>query len=163
MKAKLPMPTSVSSASEWPDTSASSSECLGEKFSENSSENSSEKFSENSSALIWPDLLNLGKNPERLAWKPFRPGVEIHYLYGDGQQGSAAALLKYAPGAKVPKHEHTGYEHIIVLAGGQRDHQGHHQAGTLVINPPGTQHDVVSDEGCLVLIIWEKPVQIKDP
>lgn len=128
------MPTSVSSASGWPDIKP----------------------------LIFPDLLALADNPDRLTWQPFRPGVEIHRLYGDGQQGPAAALLKYEPGASVPEHDHTGYEHIIVLSGSQRDHQGKHSAGTVVINQPGSRHDVVSDEGCIVLIIWEKPVVIKE-
>lgn len=111
--------------------------------------------------MILSDLFSLADHPERLSWEPFRPGVEIHRLYGDGTQGPAAALLKYEPGASVPNHEHTGYEHIIVISGAQRDHQGNHGVGTLVINPPETSHDVVSEEGCIVLIIWEKPVVIK--
>lgn len=112
--------------------------------------------------MILSDLFSLANHPERLSWEPFRPGVEIHRLYGNGNQGPAAALLKYEPGASVPRHDHTGYEHIIVLSGAQRDHQGNHGAGTLVINPPDTSHDVVSDGGCIVLIIWEKPVVIKE-
>ncbi|MEM9266479.1 MAG: cupin domain-containing protein [Cyanobacteria bacterium P01_F01_bin.13] len=111
--------------------------------------------------MILSDLFSLVDHPERLSWQPFRPGVAIYRLYGDGHQGPAAALLKYEPGAKVPEHVHGGYEHIIVLSGSQRDHQGSHTAGTLVINPPDSSHDVVSDEGCIVLIIWEKPVAIK--
>jgi len=39
---------------------------------------------------------------------------------------------------EVPMHEHTGYEHILILAGSQRDENGTFEAGTLVINPPGT-------------------------
>ncbi|MEM8614709.1 MAG: cupin domain-containing protein [Cyanobacteria bacterium P01_H01_bin.105] len=127
------MPTSVSSASEWPVTKP----------------------------LILTDLFNLASQPERISWQPFRPGVEIHRLYGDGQTGSAAALLKYEPGAQVPFHDHTGYEHIVVLSGAQQDHHGSYTAGTLVINPPETSHAVVSDEGCIVLIIWERPVLIR--
>lgn len=111
--------------------------------------------------MILSNLFSLAEHPEQLPWKPFRPGVEIHRLYGDGSQGPAAALLKYAPGASVPLHDHQGYEHIIVLSGAQRDHQGNHGVGTLVINPPDTSHAVVSEEGCIVLIIWEKPVVIK--
>lgn len=133
------MPTSTLSASEWPDSST------------------------DNKAMIWPNLLAIAKSPERFSWQPFRPGVEIYHLYGDGQQGgSAAALLKYEPGASVPEHEHTGYEHIIVLSGAQQDHQGTHTSGTLVINPPGSGHTVASDEGCIVLIIWEKPVRMKE-
>ncbi|NEQ55184.1 MAG: transcription negative regulator ChrR [Leptolyngbya sp. SIO3F4] len=111
--------------------------------------------------MILSDLFSLADHPGRLTWEPFRPGIEIYRLYGDGQQGPAAALLKYDPGATVPEHGHTGYEHIIVLSGAQQDHRGNHTAGTLVINPPDSSHDVVSDEGCIVLIIWEKPVVIK--
>lgn len=135
------MPTSPSSASEWPGTSP----------------------------IILTDLFNLASQPERLPWQPFRSGVEIHMLYGNfpgkettsAPQAAAAALLKYEPGATVPTHEHTGYEHIMVLSGAQRDHQGQHAAGTLVINPPGSQHHIVSEDGCIVLIIWEKPVAIR--
>jgi hypothetical protein len=28
-----------------------------------------------------------------------------------------------------------------------------------VINPPGTRHKVSSDDGCIVLAIYEKPVR----
>jgi anti-sigma factor ChrR (cupin superfamily) len=140
------MQTLASSASEWPDTNA----------------HSSATSTANRSAAVWPDLWAIVQHPEQLFWEPFRPGVEIYRLYGDGQTGPAAALLKYAPGASVPKHEHTGYEHIVVLSGSQRDNHGNHQAGTLVINPPGSSHRVVSDQGCIVLIIWEKPVQMQE-
>lgn len=106
--------------------------------------------------MILTDLFNL--DPDAIDWRPFRPGVQIHRLYGDGQSGPAAALLKYDPGARVPHHEHPAYEHILVLAGSQRDGRGTHAAGTLVVNPPRSRHDVVSDDGCVVLAIWEQPV-----
>ncbi|MEM9005433.1 MAG: cupin domain-containing protein [Cyanobacteria bacterium P01_F01_bin.86] len=106
------------------------------------------------------DVWTLAERADSLPWQPFRPGVEIHRLYGDGA-GAAAALLRYVPGAQVPQHDHTGYEHILVLSGSQRDAKGHYAAGTLVINPPGSNHEVISDEGCIVLIIWEKPVAIR--
>ena len=112
--------------------------------------------------MIFPNLFSLPNHPDALSWKPFRPGVEIHRLYGSGEQGPSAALLKYEPGATVPDHRHTGYEHIIVLSGEQSDHQGTHTAGTLVINPPETHHNIVSESGCIVLIIWEKPVRIQE-
>ncbi|MEM9089741.1 MAG: cupin domain-containing protein [Cyanobacteria bacterium P01_F01_bin.53] len=112
--------------------------------------------------MMLPNLFALASQPDSLAWKPFRPGVEIHRLYGDSKRGPSAALLKYEPGATVPQHSHTGYEHIIVLSGAQSDAQGTYPAGTLVINPPGSQHNIVSDAGCIVLIIWEKPVVIQE-
>ncbi|MDA0674326.1 MAG: cupin domain-containing protein [Cyanobacteria bacterium] len=112
--------------------------------------------------LHLPDLWTLADRADSFPWQPFRPGVEIHRLYGDGT-GPAAALLRYQPGAQVPHHDHTGYEHILVLSGSQRDRHQTYPAGSLVINPPGTDHAVASDQGCLVLVIWEKPVAIRDP
>lgn len=111
--------------------------------------------------MVIKDIFALGQYPERLEWKFFRPGVDIYRLYDEGPTGSSAALLKYAPGATVPKHEHTGYEHIVVLSGTQRDHNGNYGAGTLVVNEPGTQHSIVSESGCIVFIVWEKPVAMR--
>lgn len=109
--------------------------------------------------LVLPDLLNWGDRPPDIPWQPFRPGVDIHYLYR-AESGASAALLRYQPGAKVPQHLHTGHEHIIVLSGSQSDDRGSYPAGTVVINPPNTQHAVISEEGCVILIIWEKPVEL---
>ncbi|MGF1459642.1 MAG: cupin domain-containing protein [Leptolyngbyaceae cyanobacterium] len=114
------------------------------------------------SPLVWSGIWSLGDRLDTLSWQAFRPGVKIHRLYGDGTQGPAAALLWYEPGAEVPRHEHPGYEHIIVLSGSQRDQHQTYPAGSLVINSPATDHKVISDEGCLVLVIWQQPVNILD-
>ena len=108
-----------------------------------------------------PDLLRLAENPDRLAWQIFREGVEIHRLYGDGLTGPSAALLRYQEAGRVPRHFHEGYEHILILAGNQRDEYGTLPAGTLRIHPPGTSHEVFSEAGCLVLAIYEKPVHFE--
>jgi anti-sigma factor ChrR (cupin superfamily) len=92
-----------------------------------------------------------------LVWKPFRDGVEVSWLYDNGEHGPAAAYLRYAPGARVPHHTHAGYEHVLVLQGAQSDRNGRYGEGTLVVNAPGSSHDVVSEEGCIVLVIWERP------
>ncbi|MCW2573865.1 MAG: anti-ECFsigma factor, ChrR [Frankiales bacterium] len=106
-----------------------------------------------------PNLLVLAQHPERIAWEPFQPGVEIHRLYGDGADGPSAALIRFSVGGRVPLHEHTGYEHILVLAGTQRDEAGTSETGALLIHPPGTRHRIVSDTGCIVLAIYERPVR----
>jgi anti-sigma factor ChrR (cupin superfamily) len=94
-----------------------------------------------------------------LRFAPFHPGVTRHILYGDAA-GASAALLRYEPGARVPRHEHLGFEHILVLDGAQSDEGGHYPAGTFAINAPGTAHQVWSEEGCVALLIWERPVRI---
>jgi len=93
-----------------------------------------------------------------IPWQPFQAGVEIHRLYGDGVTGPSAALLRFSPGGKIPTHSHTGYEHILVLSGSQVDDYGRLGAGSLRIHPPGSSHSVMSEEGCIVLAIYEKPV-----
>ncbi len=110
--------------------------------------------------LILKNLLNIATQQDNLPWQPFRDGVEIYRLYGDGKSGAAAALLRYQPGASVPRHEHIGFEHILVLSGSQTDENGKHEVGTLVINPPNSNHHVTSTSGCIVLALWEKPISI---
>ncbi|MBE9113913.1 cupin domain-containing protein [Nodosilinea sp. LEGE 07298] len=112
-------------------------------------------------SIVLSDLKAMAVDPE-LAWESFRPGVDIHRLYPAVPDGAAAALLRYQPGASVPYHLHTGFEHILVLSGSQTDANGTYPAGTLVINPPDTRHTVSSPEGCIVLAIWAKPVQIEE-
>jgi anti-sigma factor ChrR (cupin superfamily) len=105
------------------------------------------------------DLFRIASRQDQIAWEPFKDGVEIFRLYGDGITGPTAALLRFQKAVEVPLHEHAGYEHIIVLAGSQRDQKGAAEAGTLIINPPGTRHSVFGEAGCIVLAIYEKPVR----
>lgn len=92
------------------------------------------------------------------AWHLLREGVEIQYLHRALGE-PVVALLRYQPGATVPAHCHAGVEIIQVLQGSQRDASGVYPAGSVKINLPGTTHDLVSDAGCVVLIVWEKPVE----
>lgn len=87
----------------------------------------------------------------------FREGVEICRLVKGEPE---LALLRYAPGAGVPRHMHQGLETILVLEGSQSDEYGHYGTGSIVANPEGTVHSVKSEEGCVVLIQWAKPVKI---
>jgi anti-sigma factor ChrR (cupin superfamily) len=109
--------------------------------------------------IVLKGLFDIGVRAEEIPWEPYKKGVEIYRLYGDGIIGSTAVLLRYDAKSEVPLHEHPGFEHILVLTGSQQDHRGKYETGTLVINQPGTQHRVVSSEGCIVLAIYEKPVQ----
>lgn len=108
------------------------------------------------------DLFRIAEEPELIPWQPFRDGVEIHRLYGDGLAGPTAALLRFQRESSVPLHFHEGYEHILVLAGRQRDANGTLHPGTLRIHPPGTRHSVTSEAGCIVLAIYEKAVRFEE-
>lgn len=113
-----------------------------------------------SSAADLPAVLRTGLlDPAARAaldWQPFRPGVEAHWLHRSPDGGPAAALLRYAPGSDVPRHAHIGRETILILDGRQSDDAGTYEAGTLVVNEPGTEHKVRSDTGCTALLIWER-------
>lgn len=93
-----------------------------------------------------------------LDWEPFRDGIEAAWLYRNGDHGPAAAYLRYRPGARVPRHWHPGYEHVFVLEGSQSDGSERYAEGSLLVSPPGSSHAIVSEEGCVVLVIWERPV-----
>ena len=112
--------------------------------------------------MIAHDILtNLADIDEsRLAWVPFRDGIEASWLYRNGDDGPAAALLRYRPGARVPLHRHRGYEHIYILRGSQTDDRGTLPAGSFIVNSPGTEHAVRSEDGCLALLIWQAPIEI---
>jgi anti-sigma factor ChrR (cupin superfamily) len=107
-------------------------------------------------ASIFPDLLAAAQDPAR-QWGPLREGVEVSWLY-QVEGGLSSAFLRFAPGARLPRHRHTGHEHIFILHGSQRDENGLHRPGAMLLHPPETRHTVSSETGCLVLAIWERPV-----
>jgi anti-sigma factor ChrR (cupin superfamily) len=91
-----------------------------------------------------------------MIFEPFREGVEICHLWHGSPD---VALLRYAPGASVPRHRHLGLETILVLTGTQSDDAGTYGKGSIIFNPAGSVHRVWSDPGCVVLIQWERPVE----
>ena len=109
------------------------------------------------------DLFQISGWQQKLKWQPFFPGVDIYRLYENGPAGPTAALLRFHPGGRVPLHEHMGYEHIFMLAGEQVDEVSKTETGALIINPPGTSHSILSENGCIVLAIYEKPVKFLPP
>ena len=117
----------------------------------------------NENVLKLTDLFQISGWEHKLHWEPFQHGVEIYRLYGDGKSGPSAALLRFKPGGKIPLHEHTGYEHIFMLSGSQVDENSEAQTGSLIINPPGSTHSILSENGCVVLAIYEKPVKFVAP
>lgn len=110
------------------------------------------------------NLFNIAQWQHEVPWQPFKDGLEIYRLYGDGETGPSASLIRFLKAGKVPLHTHTGFEHILILAGVERDQNSAATPGTLLINPPGTSHSVVGEAGCIVLAIYEKPVEfLADP
>lgn len=114
--------------------------------------------------LVIPDLLQRANRlRDEPGWEPFRPGIQIRRLYQVDDAGPACALLRYEPGATLPRHEHLGFENILVLDGAQSDEWGSYPAGTFIVNPPHSSHRVASEAGCVVLIIWGLGVRFLEP
>jgi len=110
---------------------------------------------------LWVNTAELVFDESLWTWQSLRPGVDWVELSPQGVW-PRTALLRYQAGTSVPWHRHEGHEHILVLRGSQQDEHGHYPAGNLRINPPGSSHQVRSEEGCVVLIIWQQPLRFFD-
>jgi anti-sigma factor ChrR (cupin superfamily) len=56
--------------------------------------------------------------PAQLEWKKTRfPGCEVKGLLFDKESGVATALMRFAPGAVLPDHEHVKIEQTRGAAG----------------------------------------------
>lgn len=108
---------------------------------------------------VWSGLLDSDFDSADFAWQGFRAGVDIIFLHGDAAYGCSCALLRYQPGAEIPRHLHMGMEFLLVLRGSQTDDRGHYRQGSFLINPASSSHAIISEEGCIVLAIWERPVK----
>ena len=84
-------------------------------------------------------------------WTTARPGVYWKILWEDADRKTL--LVRYEPGATVPRHRHLGDEQIFVLEGSVSDDSGTCTAGNFARRPPGCIHTVTSREGALVLAV----------
>eukprot|EP01088_Endostelium_zonatum_P010162 TRINITY_DN23519_c0_g1_i1.p1 TRINITY_DN23519_c0_g1~~TRINITY_DN23519_c0_g1_i1.p1 ORF type:complete len:150 (-),score=36.62 TRINITY_DN23519_c0_g1_i1:109-558(-) len=114
------------------------------------------------------NVINNKENLDKLEWKPFREGIEIHPIVIAPKRGEtkeeypstfSCALLRYQPGASAPEHIHNGYEIVIPILGCQDDRTGGSHMGSIIVNTPGSHHTPSSTEGCVVFVAYEKPVR----
>ena len=84
-------------------------------------------------------------------WQERRPGVHWRILWEEGDR--KAVLMRYEPGATIPRHRHLGDEQIFVLDGSVSDDTGTCTRGNYARRPPGCVHTVTSRDGALVLAI----------
>ena len=96
-------------------------------------------------------------------WTPSRhKGVDMKVLMEDKATGLMTALVRFAPGAKLPDHEHTAIEQSYVLEGSLEDAEGKCTAGNFVWRPAGSRHDAHAPKGALVLAFFLKPNKFFD-
>jgi anti-sigma factor ChrR (cupin superfamily) len=85
------------------------------------------------------------------------PGIDWKILMKDEATGMFTALMRWAPGARLPLHEHAALEQTYVLSGSFSDHSGTCHAGQYVWRRQGSRHDAWTDEGALMLAFFLKP------
>jgi len=90
-------------------------------------------------------------------WTERRPGVHWKVLFEDG--AARTVLVRYAPGAVIPRHRHLGDEQIFVLEGSVTDDTGTCSAGNYARRPPGCVHTVTTPQGALVLALMSGSTQ----
>jgi len=98
-----------------------------------------------------------------LAWQKTRfPGCEVKTLLFDRDSGLVTALMRFAPGAILPDHEHVKIEQTFVLEGKLVDREGPDQGltvaqGDFVWRPAGSRHSAWCPEGGLMLAMFQVP------
>jgi anti-sigma factor ChrR (cupin superfamily) len=94
-----------------------------------------------------------------LPWEKTRfPGIETKTLLIDRESGVATLLMKMAPGAKLPDHEHVLIEQTYVLEGSLVCGEGECKAGEFVWRPAGSRHDAWGGpQGGLMLAMFQIP------
>jgi anti-sigma factor ChrR (cupin superfamily) len=101
--------------------------------------------------------------PAEVDWKPTRfPGCEVKTLMADPKTGLMTALMRFAPGAVLPDHEHVNIEQTYVLEGRLVDKEGpaagiEAKAGEFIWREPGSRHSAWTPEGGLMLAIFQVP------
>ena len=94
-----------------------------------------------------------------LPWEKTRfPGVEGKTLLIDRETGVVTSLMKFAPGARLPDHEHMRIEQTYVLEGSLICGEGECKAGEYVWRPAGSRHEAWGGpQGGLMLAIFQIP------
>ena len=94
-----------------------------------------------------------------LPWEKTRfAGVEAKTLLVDQETGVVTSLLRFAPGAKLPDHEHVLIEQTYVLDGSLVCGEGECKAGEFVWRPAGSRHEAwAGPNGGLMLAMFQLP------
>lgn len=98
-----------------------------------------------------------------LPWEKTKfSGVEAKTLVFDRGTGLVTALLRMAPGAILPDHEHAKIEQTYVLEGRLVDREGAEVGlevgpGEFVWRPAGSRHSAWTPDGGLMIAVFQVP------
>jgi anti-sigma factor ChrR (cupin superfamily) len=100
---------------------------------------------------------------DSLPWLATRfPGVDFKILIEDPATGGSTQLVRFAPGASLPLHEHVEVEQSYILSGSLVDNEGEATVGNFVWRPAGSRHVATAPNGCLLLAIFQRPNRFFD-
>ena len=95
---------------------------------------------------------------DQIAWEPTEfDGIEIKTLLVDEDTGLLTTLMRMAPGARLPDHQHVRIEQTYVLEGHLVDTDGEVTAGNFVWRPADSRHQAWSPNGGIMLAMFVKP------
>ena len=102
---------------------------------------------------------------ENMPWEQTKyPGVEQKTLFLDRQTGMLTALMRMAPNAKLPEHEHVQLEQTYVLEGSLMCPEGQCGPGQFVWRPAGSRHHAwAGPKGGLFLAMFQVPNKFFQP
>jgi len=105
------------------------------------------------------DLASRFVNVQNLPWEKTRfPGIEQKTLLMDKATGLVTALMRMAPGVRLPDHQHVKIEQTYVLEGSLCCPEGECHAGQFVWRPAGSRHHAwAGPKGGLFLGIFQMP------
>jgi anti-sigma factor ChrR (cupin superfamily) len=105
-----------------------------------------------------PPLASRFVDVAALPWqKTIYPGVEAKTLLLERSTGVLTVLMKMAPGAKLPDHEHVLIEQTWMLEGRLVCGEGECTPGNFVWRPAGSRHEAWTPEGGLMLAMFQIP------
>ncbi len=106
-----------------------------------------------------PPMASRFVDVSQLPWtKTAYPGVEAKTLLVDKPSGLLTVLLKMAPNARLPDHEHVLIEQTYLLQGTLVCAEGTVTAGNFVWRPAGSRHEAAAGpEGNLSVAMFQLP------
>ena len=105
------------------------------------------------------DLASRFVDVQALPWEKTRyPGVEQKTLLVERETGLLTALMRMAPNARLPDHEHVKIEQTYVLEGTLVCAEGVCRDGGFVWRPAGSRHEAwAGPQGGLFLAMFQVP------
>ena len=111
------------------------------------------------------ELASVFVDVENMPWEKTKyDGIEQKTLMLEPKTGMLTALMRMAPGTKLPDHEHVKVEQTYVLEGSLMCPEGECKAGQFVWRPAGSRHHAwAGPKGGVFLAMFQVPNKFFQP